>query len=54
MTVTLAPGSVVAYIVGRTSIQEQYLCNFGVKPDYAETLRSGALKAVGAAAAEVQ
>jgi CTP synthase (UTP-ammonia lyase) len=48
MTITLAPDSMVARIYGRTSVQEQYLCNFGVNPKYEDTLRSSALKAVGA------
>jgi len=48
MDITLAPDSMLARIYGRTSIQEQYLCNFGVNPQYVDTLRSGALRAVGA------
>ena len=48
MTITLDPRSLVARIYGRTRVQEQYLCNFGVNPDYLDTLRSGALRVVGA------
>jgi CTP synthase (UTP-ammonia lyase) len=47
MTITLAPDSILARICGRTTIQEQYLCNFGVNPEYVDTLRSGALRVVG-------
>jgi len=47
MTINLVPDSIVARIYGRTEVQEQYLCNFGVNPDYVETLRSGALRVVG-------
>ena len=47
MSITLQPKSVVARLYGRTTVQEQYQCNFGVNPDYVETLRSSALKIVG-------
>jgi len=46
MTLTLDPGSNLAGIYGHTTVQEQYLCNFGVNPEYVNTLRSGALKTV--------
>ena len=46
MSLTLQPGSMLARIYGRTTVQEEYLCNFGVNPDYVDTLRSGALKVV--------
>jgi len=46
MTITLAPDSMVARIYGQTSVQEQYLCNFGINPEYADTVRSGKLMAV--------
>src|SRR5947199_2858048 len=36
MTITLQPESLVARIYGRTTIQEQYRCNFGVNPDYVD------------------
>jgi CTP synthase (UTP-ammonia lyase) len=47
MTVTLEPTSRVAALYGRLSAQEQYLCNFGVNPDYVERLRASALCIVG-------
>ncbi len=47
MTITLAPGSRLARIYGRTSMPEQYLCNFGVNPAWVETLRASELKVVG-------
>jgi len=47
MAITFEPGSKVAGIYGRTSAQEEYLCNFGVNPNYVATLRSGALRGVG-------
>jgi CTP synthase (UTP-ammonia lyase) len=47
MAITLASDSMLARIYGRTSVQEQYLCNFGVNPQYVDTLRSGPLKVVG-------
>jgi CTP synthase (UTP-ammonia lyase) len=48
MTITLASGSMLARIYGRMSVQEQYLCNFGVNPKYVDTLSSGALRVAGA------
>lgn len=47
MSITLQPDSLVARSYGRTEIQEQYRCNFGVNPDYAGVLRSSALRIVG-------
>jgi CTP synthase (UTP-ammonia lyase) len=47
MTITLAPDSMIARIYGRTTVQEEYLCNFGVNPEYVDTLRMGALRIVG-------
>jgi CTP synthase (UTP-ammonia lyase) len=47
MTIALVPDSMVARIYGRPSVQEQYLCNFGVNPNYVETLDSGGLRVVG-------
>lgn len=47
MSIALAPGSMVARIYGRTSSQEEYLCNFGVNPDFVDTLRASALRVVG-------
>jgi CTP synthase (UTP-ammonia lyase) len=47
MTITLDPESMLARIYGRSRVQEEYLCNFGVNPEYVDTLRSGALRVVG-------
>jgi CTP synthase (UTP-ammonia lyase) len=37
----------VAGLYGKESVQEEYYCNFGVNPEYLETLRSGGLRVVG-------
>jgi CTP synthase (UTP-ammonia lyase) len=47
MTLTLTPDSRLARIYGRTSVQEQFLCNFGVNQEYVDTLRSGVMRVVG-------
>ena len=47
MNITLQPESLVARTYGRTRIQEQYRCNFGVNPEYVEVLRSSTLRIVG-------
>jgi CTP synthase (UTP-ammonia lyase) len=47
MTITLAHGSMAARLCGRTSIQEEYRCNFGVNPDYEDRLRQTELRVVG-------
>jgi CTP synthase (UTP-ammonia lyase) len=47
MTITLEPASMLAGIYGRSRVQEQYLCNFGVNPSFVDTLRSANLKVVG-------
>jgi CTP synthase (UTP-ammonia lyase) len=44
MDITLAPDSTLARIYGRTAIQEEYLCNFGVNPEYIDRLCAGPLK----------
>ena len=46
MTINLTANSTLAGIYGRTSVEEEYLCNFGVNPEYVDTLRSRALKVV--------
>jgi len=46
MTLTLATGSGIAEIYGRTSVREEYLCNFGVNPDFVPLLQTGALRVV--------
>jgi CTP synthase (UTP-ammonia lyase) len=48
MAITLVPDSMVARIYGRNIVEERYVCNFGVNPEYVDTLRSGALRVVGA------
>jgi len=47
LTITLETDSMLARIYGCTSIQEEYLCTFGVNPNYVETLRSDRLRVVG-------
>jgi CTP synthase (UTP-ammonia lyase) len=47
MTIALEPGSRVARAYGRTPVQEQYYCNFGVNPEYVDVLRSSSLRIVG-------
>ena len=47
MSITLQPDSLVARTYGRTRIQEQYRCNYGVNPEYVDVLRSSALRIVG-------
>jgi CTP synthase (UTP-ammonia lyase) len=44
MTITLEPGSMLAEICGQKTVKEEYLCNFGVNPDYVDALRSGPLR----------
>jgi CTP synthase (UTP-ammonia lyase) len=47
MSITLQPDSLVARSYGRTEIQEQYRCNFGVNPEYEDVLHSSTLRVVG-------
>ena len=47
MTIHLEPGSLLSKLYAKPTAQEQYLCNFGVNPEYVDTLRSGALRIVG-------
>ena len=44
MTITLAPDSALAEIYGQQTVKEEYLCNFGVNPDYVDALRGSALR----------
>lgn len=44
MTIRLEPKSTLARLYGRTTIQEQYYCSFGVNPTYVETLRASGLR----------
>jgi CTP synthase (UTP-ammonia lyase) len=46
MTLTLKPDSMLAKIYGRSTVEEEYLCNFGVNPHYVTALSSGALSVV--------
>lgn len=47
MAVTLDPGSSLAGIYGRTQIEEQYYCNFGLNPQYEAAVHDGGLSIVG-------
>jgi CTP synthase (UTP-ammonia lyase) len=47
MAVTLDAGSPIAGIYGRTQIEEQYYCNFGLNPAYERTVHDGGLRIVG-------
>jgi CTP synthase (UTP-ammonia lyase) len=47
MPITLVPNSAAAQYYGRTQIEEQYYCNFGVNPQHVPLLRSGPLRIVG-------
>ena len=47
MAVTLEAGSPIAEIYGRTQIEEQYYCNFGLNPVYEPTVHDGGLRIVG-------
>jgi CTP synthase (UTP-ammonia lyase) len=44
MTITLEPCSTLAEIYGQGTVKEEYLCNFGVNPAYADALRQGPLR----------
>ena len=48
LTITLVPTSQLARIYGTTTTNEHYCCNFGVNPAYAEIIKAGRLKIVGA------
>jgi CTP synthase (UTP-ammonia lyase) len=47
MTITLRPDSLVARAYRRTKVEERYLCNFGVNPDFVDILRPSTLRIVG-------
>lgn len=47
MMIKLEPESRVGRAYGRGTAQERYYCNFGVNPEYVETLCAGDLRAVG-------
>ncbi|MDD5277321.1 MAG: CTP synthase [Methylovulum sp.] len=48
MQLTFEPGSRAAAIYGVTAATEQYYCNFGINPDYIETLKQGPIHITGA------
>jgi CTP synthase (UTP-ammonia lyase) len=43
MPISLVPGSRAALIYGRTEVEEEYYCNFGVNPEYVPLLRESEL-----------
>jgi CTP synthase (UTP-ammonia lyase) len=47
MAVRLEPGSAIAEIYGRTDVEEQYYCNFGLNPAHEGTVHEGGLRIVG-------
>jgi len=47
MAVRLAPGTPIAAIYGRTEVEEQYYCNFGLNPAHERTVHDGGLRIVG-------
>jgi CTP synthase (UTP-ammonia lyase) len=46
MTITLQPDSLLARLYGRTTVREEYHCNYGVNPKQINILRSGSLHIV--------
>ena len=44
MTITPATGSILAEVYGQNTVKEEYLCNFGVNPEYVEALRRSPLR----------
>jgi len=44
MKITVEPESMLARLYGRTTAEEGYYCNFGVNPNFVETLRSSGLR----------
>jgi CTP synthase (UTP-ammonia lyase) len=47
MPVTLVPGSKVAALYGRTQVEEQYYCDFGLDPAHHGTLHDGGFLVTG-------
>lgn len=47
LAISLRPESRVAGCYGRTSVEEQYYCNFGVNPEYVALFENGPLRTVG-------
>jgi CTP synthase (UTP-ammonia lyase) len=46
-TVTVAPGSLARRWYGKDEAAEQFRCNYGLNPEYSETLRRGELRVSG-------
>jgi CTP synthase (UTP-ammonia lyase) len=44
LAITLEPGSTLAKIYGQSTVNEEYLCNFGVNPAYVDALRGSPLR----------
>jgi len=47
MEVLVAPGSRMAAIYGRTRVQEEYYCRFGINPEHQQRLDDGGFRIVG-------
>jgi len=47
MTIRLEPGSLLCKLYGKPTTREEYLCNFGINPEFIDTLRPSALHIVG-------
>ncbi|MFI6927713.1 hypothetical protein ACIBIZ_47825 [Nonomuraea spiralis] len=47
MPVTLIPGTRVAALYGRTEVEEEYYCNFGLDPSRQKTLHDGGFSVTG-------
>ena len=46
-TVSITPGSLAHRAYGRTSPSEQFLCNYGLSPNYRARIESGGLRITG-------
>lgn len=46
-TVRIAPGSLAHRIYGRDRAEEQFLCNYGLSPNYREKIEAGGLWITG-------
>ena len=46
-TVRLVPGSLAARLYGRTDVQEDYYCNYGLNPEYRVRLEQAGLRTTG-------
>ena len=43
----LTPGSTAAGLYGEEKVEEEYYCNFGLNPDYQQSLHDGGLRVTG-------